>query len=129
MKPAAKEDSSGPDSLATATTTVSTATTVASAGQVTRDTSVADLTKALIHFIASRKCHQQPFWQYEDVTSKLWQLRSAQQLDVFLQHVLRSFQLSLPQAHLAERWAQLALQLALSCSSRHYAGRSLQIFR
>jgi hypothetical protein len=29
---------------------------------------------------------------------------------------------SLPHARLAERWAQLAIQLALSCSSRHYAG-------
>ena len=36
---------------------------------------------------------------------------------------------SLPHAHLAERWAQMSIQLALSCSSRHYAGRSLQIFR
>ena len=27
------------------------------------------------------------------------------------------------------RWAQLSIQLALSCSSRHFAGRSLQIFR
>ena len=34
-----------------------------------------------------------------------------------------------PNAHLAERWSQLSLQLALSCSSRHYAGRSLQLFR
>lgn len=32
-------------------------------------------------------------------------------------------------ARVAERWAQTALQLGLSCSSRHYAGRSLQVFR
>ena len=30
---------------------------------------------------------------------------------------------------MSTRWAQLSIQLALSCSSRHYAGRSLQIFR
>ncbi len=98
------------------------------AHQVSHSTSVGDLTKALIHFIAARK--RQPLWQYEDITSKVWSIRSAGQLDVFLQHVLRSFELSLPAtAQLAERWAELALQLALNCSSRHYAGRSLQIFR
>ncbi len=109
---------------------------------------VAELAKGLIHFIASRsveswplfrslwkssypnsrKC--QPLWQYEDITRTDWSIRSADQIDVFLQHVLHVFQHSLPaHAHLAERWTQLALQLALSCSSRHYAGRSLQIFR
>ncbi len=99
------------------------------AGQVTQATTVGDLSKALIHFISSRK-PLQPLWQYEDITSKVWSIRSAEQLDVFLQHVLRSFELSLPTpARLAERWAELALQLALNCSSRHYAGRSLQIFR
>jgi hypothetical protein len=91
------------------------------------DTDVGDLTKALIHFIASRKC--QPMWQYEDITRIVWTIRSAEQLDNFLQYVLNVFEQSLPTAHLAERWSQLALQLALSCSSRHYAGRSLQIFR
>ena len=30
---------------------------------------------------------------------------------------------------ITERWAQLSIQLALCCSSGHYAGRSLQIFR
>ena len=91
------------------------------------DMEVGDLTKALIHFIASRKC--QPMWQYEDITRTVWIIRSAAQLDNFLQYVLNVFEQSLPTAHLAERWSQLALQLALSCSSRHYAGRSLQIFR
>ncbi len=96
---------------------------------VTQSTTVGDLTKSLIHFIASR-LKRQPLWQYEDITSKVWRIRSAEQLDVFLQHVLRGFELSLPpQSRLAERWAELALGLALNCSSRHYAGRSLQIFR
>ena len=91
------------------------------------ETDVGDMTKALIHFIASRKC--QPMWQYEDITRTVWTIRSAEQLDNLLQYVLNVFEQSLPTAHLAERWSQLALQLALSCSSRHYAGRSLQIFR
>ena len=118
-----------------------------------KEPSVAELTKALIHFIASklvwctviieithltRPCHPflilifrkcQPFWQYEDITRTDWTIHSADQIDVFLQHVVPVFAHSLPHAHLDKRWAQLALQLALSCSSRHYAGRSLQIFR
>ena len=50
-------------------------------------------------------------------------------MDNFLGYIVRVFEQSLPHARLSERWSQLALQLALSCSSRHYAGRSLQIFR
>lgn len=42
---------------------------------------------------------------------------------------MKVFADSYPQARIAERWAQTALQLGLSCSSRHYAGRCLQIFR
>ena len=91
------------------------------------ETDVGDVTKALIHFIARRKC--QAMWQYEDITRTMWSIRSAEQIDNFLQQVLTVFEESLPHAHLAERWSQLALQLALSCSSPHYAGRSLQIFR
>jgi len=93
-----------------------------------RNASTGDLTKALIHFMASRKSGQ-PLWQYEDITRTVWSVRSADRIDAFLQHVLAVFGASLPASRLAERWSQLALQLALSCSSRHYAGRSLQIFR
>ena len=50
-------------------------------------------------------------------------------MGIFLQHALRVFEELLLHAHLAERWAQLSIQLALSYSSGHYAGRSLQIFR
>ena len=56
-------------------------------------------------------------------------IRSTQQLERFLSYVLRIFRDSLPQAHIEQRWGQEALHLALNCSSRHYAGRSLQIFR
>lgn len=66
-------------------------------------------------------------WNYEDITAKVWSIRSGEQLDTFLQHVLRIFQESLPHALINERWAQTALHLGLSCSSRHYAGRSLQV--
>lgn len=57
----------------------------------------------------------------------VWSVRSCCQLNTLLQHVLKIFRESLPHAHISERWAQIALQLGLSCSSRHYAGRSLQV--
>lgn len=88
---------------------------------------IQDVTKSLIDFLATRQ--NQPLWNYEDITAKLWSVKSAEQIDIFLQHILRVFRESLPAAHINERWAQTALQLGLSCSSRHYAGRSLQIFR
>ena len=91
------------------------------------DTDQSDLAKALIHFIASKKL--QPMWQYEDITRTVWDIHSAEQIDNFLHYILQVFEQSLAHSHLAERWSQLSLQLALSCSSRHYAGRSLQIFR
>lgn len=46
---------------------------------------------------------------------------------VYFQYVLRIFRDSMPLAHIEERWANAALQLALSCSSRHCAGRSFQV--
>jgi len=70
----------------------------------------------------------QPLWHYEDITAKVWSIRSGEQLDVFLQHILRVFHEFLPHALISERWAQTAIQLGLSCSSRHYAGRSLQVY-
>lgn len=83
--------------------------------------------KDLISFLASKK--ESPLWAYEDITAKVWSVKSAEQLSVFVRHVAAVFKDSLPQAHIEQRWAQVALQLALSCSSRHYAGRSLQVFR
>ncbi|CAG9770963.1 unnamed protein product [Ceutorhynchus assimilis] len=82
--------------------------------------------KSLIDFLATK---QTPLWNYEDITAKVFTIKSAEQIDIFLQYILRVFRDSLPNAHINERWAQTALQLGLSCSSRHYAGRSLQIFR
>ncbi|KAJ8938143.1 hypothetical protein NQ318_007003 [Aromia moschata] len=79
--------------------------------------------KSLIEFLATRQ--NVPLWNYEDITAKVWVIKSAEQIDIFLQYILKS----LPNAHINERWAQTALQLGLSCSSRHYAGRSLQIYR
>lgn len=90
------------------------------------DVTVAVVIKSLIDYLSG---HSATLWNYEDITAKVWTIKSAEQIDVLLQHILKIFQFSLPNAHINERWAQTALQLGLSCSSRHYAGRSLQIFR
>lgn len=81
----------------------------------------------LVHFLSSKANKQ--LWNCEDITAKVWHIRSADQISYFLQFVLKALKESLPNGHVAERWAEIALQLALSCSSRHYACRSLQIFR
>nr|XP_023011562.1 protein furry [Leptinotarsa decemlineata] len=88
---------------------------------------VSVIVKSLIQFLATRQ--NAPLWNYEDITAKVWTIRSFEQIDMFMQYILKVFRESLPNAHINERWAQTALQLGLSCSSRHYAGRSLQIYR
>ncbi|XP_028968950.1 protein furry [Galendromus occidentalis] len=86
-----------------------------------------DVTKCLVDFLACK--FEGSLWACEDITAKVWNVKSTEQLSTFLQHVLFVFKESLPSARIEERWAQCSLQMALSCSSRHYAGRSLQIFR
>ncbi|KAF2357085.1 Cell morphogenesis central region, partial [Trinorchestia longiramus] len=81
--------------------------------------------KGIVDFIAAHE--GQPLWSYEDITPKQLIIRSAQQLACFVRHVVAVLSESLPHSHLEERLAQIALHLALSCSSRHYAGRSLQV--
>ncbi|XP_050332933.1 protein furry isoform X2 [Bactrocera neohumeralis] len=88
---------------------------------------ISHVIKSLLKFLAQDTC--QPLWNYEDITAKVWMVKSAEQLSCFLKHMVKVFADSYPQARIAERWAQTALQLGLSCSSRHYAGRCLQIFR
>lgn len=83
--------------------------------------------KDLIGFMSQEST--QPLWNYEDITAKVWSVKSAEQLTCFLHHVVKVYSDSYPHARISERWAQTALQLGLSCSSRHYAGRSLQVFR
>lgn len=89
---------------------------------------ISHVIKSLIMFLAQEK-NSQPLWNYEDITAKVWASKSAEQLTCLTRHVAKIFSESHPQSSIAERWAQTALQLGLSCSSRHYAGRCLQIFR
>ncbi|CAH0386341.1 unnamed protein product [Bemisia tabaci] len=109
------------------TTVAITNTEPSECSKIDPDTPIQDITKSLIDFLAARK--YQALWSYEDITAKMWTCRSVEQLETFLQYILRVFRESMPHALISERWAQTALQLGLSCSSRHYAGRSLQIFR
>uniref|UniRef100_A0A2K6BIP9 FRY like transcription coactivator n=1 Tax=Macaca nemestrina TaxID=9545 RepID=A0A2K6BIP9_MACNE len=84
--------------------------------------------KTLMEFITSRK--RGPLWNHEDVSAKNPSIKSAEQLTTFLKHVVSVFKQSSSEAiHLEHHLSEVALQTALSCSSRHYAGRSFQIFR
>uniref|UniRef100_A0A8B9TCG2 FRY like transcription coactivator n=1 Tax=Anas platyrhynchos TaxID=8839 RepID=A0A8B9TCG2_ANAPL len=83
--------------------------------------------KTLIEFITSRK--RGPLWNHEDVSAKNPNIKSAEQLTVFLKHVVAIFKQSSSGFQLEHRLSEVSLQTALSCSSRHYAGRSFQIFR
>ncbi|XP_026680249.1 protein furry-like [Diaphorina citri] len=71
---------------------------------------------SLVEFLSSK--HNQVLWPYEDITAKVWTIRSGEQLDIFLRHVLRLFRESLPHALISERWAQTALQLAAELRAR-----------
>ncbi|XP_041435400.1 protein furry homolog-like isoform X8 [Xenopus laevis] len=83
--------------------------------------------KTLMEFITSRK--KGPLWNHEDVSAKNPCIKSAEQLTVFLKHVVSVFKHSRSGFQLEHQLSEVALQTALSCSSRHYAGRSFQIFR
>ncbi|XP_036378760.1 protein furry homolog-like isoform X3 [Megalops cyprinoides] len=83
--------------------------------------------KSLIEFITSRK--RGPLWNHEDVSPKNPSIKSADQLTVFLTHVVTVFKQSPAGFQLEQLLSEVSLQTALSCCSRHYAGRSFQIFR
>ena len=88
---------------------------------------ISHVIKSLIMFLTQE--NSQPLWNYEDITAKVYVCKSTEQLTCFTRHIVKIFSESHPQSSVSERWAQTALQLGLSCSSRHYAGRCLQIFR
>jgi len=83
------------------------------------------IVQRLIAYLNTKKgC---PLWAYEDITAQIHTIRSASQLTQFIQWIVILFRICVPQAMLEERWMELALRITLSCSSRHYAGRSLQV--
>ncbi|WAQ97896.1 FRYL-like protein [Mya arenaria] len=89
--------------------------------------SVLDIVKAVLEVMSKRR--GRPLWCYEDITPKTLVTQSAEQLEYLLRFVVKFFKHLLPLALVEQRWSQVAMQLALSCSSRHYAGRSFQVLR
>ena len=90
---------------------------------------ITQTTVLIFLFLLCSEC--KPLWAFEDITPRSHQVKSAGQLEVFLATVVHIFQSStlLKGTELQEKWAKVALQWATSCSSRHYAGRSFQVFR
>lgn len=83
------------------------------------------LINAFCNLCDCSKCR--PLWAFEDITSKVHRIKSAESLELLLKYFVRIYKESLPAVHIQQRWAQEAIHLALSCSSRHYAGRSFQV--
>uniref|UniRef100_A0A4W6FL11 FRY microtubule binding protein n=1 Tax=Lates calcarifer TaxID=8187 RepID=A0A4W6FL11_LATCA len=84
-------------------------------------------TNKLIEFLSTRAFG--PLWVHEDITPKNPNSKSTEQLSNFLRHVISVFRESKSDFHLEQELSDVALQTALCSSSRHYAGRSFQIFR
>uniref|UniRef100_A0A3Q2E5R6 Furry homolog b (Drosophila) n=1 Tax=Cyprinodon variegatus TaxID=28743 RepID=A0A3Q2E5R6_CYPVA len=84
-------------------------------------------TNKLIEFLSTRAFG--PLWAHEDITPKNPNSKSTEQLSNFLRHVVSVFKESKSDFHLEQQLSDVALQTALCSSSRHYAGRSFQIFR
>lgn len=84
-----------------------------------------EVVQRFINYLNAKKgC---PLWAYEDITAQVHTIRSALQLTQFIQWIVVLFRACVPHAMLEARWMELALRITLSCSSRHYAGRSLQV--
>uniref|UniRef100_A0A671L208 Protein furry homolog n=1 Tax=Sinocyclocheilus anshuiensis TaxID=1608454 RepID=A0A671L208_9TELE len=82
----------------------------------------------LIEFLTTRPFG--PLWSHEDITPKNQHSKSTEQLTNFLRHVVSVFKESKSgKSHLSLQLSEVALQMALCSSSRHYAGRSFQVFR
>ncbi|XP_032237485.2 protein furry homolog isoform X2 [Nematostella vectensis] len=83
--------------------------------------------KDLIEFLANSAC--KALWAFEDITSRSFKIKSTEQMEVFLALVIHIFKSCDEGLELQEKWAKVALNWATTCSSRHYAGRSFQVFR
>ncbi|XP_029923116.1 protein furry homolog isoform X2 [Myripristis murdjan] len=84
-------------------------------------------TNKLIEFLTTRAYG--PLWCHEDISAKNQNSKSTEQLSNFLRHVISVFRESKSDFHLEQQLSDVALQTALCSSSRHYAGRSFQVFR
>uniref|UniRef100_A0A6Q2YF53 Furry homolog a (Drosophila) n=1 Tax=Esox lucius TaxID=8010 RepID=A0A6Q2YF53_ESOLU len=84
-------------------------------------------TNKLIEFLTTRTYG--PLWCHEDISPKNQISKSTEQLSNFLRHVVSVFKESKSDFHLEQQLSDIALQTGLCSSSRHYAGRSFQVFR
>ncbi|XP_074535016.1 protein furry homolog isoform X2 [Halichoeres trimaculatus] len=84
-------------------------------------------TNQLIEFLTTRAYG--PLWCHEDISPKNQISKSTGQLTNFLRHLVSIFRESKTDFHLEQQLSDVALQTALCSSSRHYAGRSFQVFR
>ncbi|XP_043929165.1 protein furry homolog isoform X3 [Protopterus annectens] len=126
-----------PDSGLSSSSTSSSISLGGSSGnlpQITQEVEEIDTTaetdekaNKLIEFLTTRSYG--PLWYYEDITPKNQNAKSAEHLSNFLHHVVSVFKDSKSGLHLEQQLSEVALQTALSSSSRHYAGRCFQIFR
>jgi len=64
---------------------------------------IPEVLKALIQFLASKK-NEGVLWQYEDTTKNLSTIKSAEQIAIFLQHILRVFEVSLFLSSMYKSW-------------------------
>ncbi|TRY66006.1 hypothetical protein DNTS_003783 [Danionella cerebrum] len=81
----------------------------------------------LIEFLTTRPFG--PLWSHEDISPKNPLSKSTEQLTNFLRHVVSVFKESKSDIQLEQQLSDVAMQMALCSSSRHYAGRSFQVFR
>ncbi|KAM9733099.1 protein furry homolog isoform 3-T3 [Menidia menidia] len=88
---------------------------------------VNEKTNKLIEFLTTRPYG--PLWCHEDISPKNQMSKSMGQLTNFLRHVVSVFKESKSACYLEQQLSEVALQTALCSSSRHYAGRSFQLFR
>ncbi|XP_072248255.1 protein furry homolog isoform X4 [Leuresthes tenuis] len=90
-------------------------------------TKMNEKTNKLIEFLTTRPYG--PLWCHEDISPKNQISKSTGQLTNFLRHVVSVFKESKSASYLEQQLSEVALQTALCSSSRHYAGRSFQVFR
>uniref|UniRef100_A0A915EW70 Uncharacterized protein n=1 Tax=Ditylenchus dipsaci TaxID=166011 RepID=A0A915EW70_9BILA len=64
-------------------------------------------------------------WPHEEANSRCWKIESAEQLGCLTRHIAEYMLESEP--NLAKIWTAVAMNMALSTSNRHLAGRSFQV--
>ncbi|XP_061136619.1 protein furry homolog isoform X5 [Syngnathus typhle] len=117
-----------PDSGLSSSSTSSSLSLGESAGnlpEISDEPAADEKTGKLIEFLTTRASG--PLWCHEDISPKSHVSKSTVQLTNLLRHVVSV--LKEPDSQLERQLSDVALHTALCSSSRHYAGRSFQVFR